>query len=217
VNAITPDYDEDPERWASWESPTDVHELVAAELNGAVLDVGCGEGRLASHLRGGVQWVGVDRSAAQLRRSPRRTAVAADMRALPFPDAAFAAVTHLWCLYHLDDPSVAIEEARRVLRPGGRYYASTAARNNDPELAREGYPRTSFDAEEAVTIVSSVFGDVDAQRWDGRFYRLETREEVRSYCRHSLLAPGLAETVDLPLSLTKRGVLVRAVKTRTTA
>jgi SAM-dependent methyltransferase len=134
------------------------------------------------------------------------------MRALPFRDASFAEVTHLWCLYHLDDPVPAIAEARRVLSPGGRYYASTAARDNDPEIMFEGYPPSSFDAEEAVSIVAIAFEQVEAQRWDGRFFALRSRDEIRAYCRHNFIPPARAETAPVPLFLTKRGVLVRAVK-----
>jgi len=41
VSALPPDYDSDPGRWGSWESPQDVHEMVAPELGGPVLDAGC--------------------------------------------------------------------------------------------------------------------------------------------------------------------------------
>lgn len=147
---LPPDYDSDPDRWSSGQSPRDVQEMIAPELRGPVLDVGCGEGRLGSLVAEGVFWIGVDSSPAQLAANPYRPAVLADMRALPFRDGAFAEVTHLWCLYHLDHPLVAVREAHRVLRTGGRYYASTAARDNDPEIMPEGYPPSSFDAEEAV-------------------------------------------------------------------
>ncbi len=210
--AVPPDYDSDPERWQSWESPQDVHEMIAPELCGPVLDVGCGEGRLASLLGDGVTWIGVDSSPAQVAANPYRPVVVADMRALPFREGAFAEVTHLWCLYHVDDPSVAIGEAERVLRAGGRYYASTGARDNDPEIMFEGYPPSSFDAEEAVAIVASVFEEVEPERWDGTFFPLETRDEVRAYCRHNYIPAERAEEADLPLWLTKRGVLVRATK-----
>jgi SAM-dependent methyltransferase len=212
MTAVPPDYDSDPERWQSWESPQDVHEMIAPELCGPVLDVGCGEGRLASLLGDGVTWIGVDSSPAQAAANPHRPVVVADMRALPFREGAFAEVTHLWCLYHVDDPSVAIREAERVLRAGGRYYASTGARDNDPEIMFEGYPPSSFDAEEAVAIVTSVFEEVEPERWDGTFFPLETRDEVRAYCRHNYIPAERAEQADLPLWLTKRGVLVRATK-----
>ena len=213
MSAIPPDYDADPGRWQSWESPQDVHQLIAPELRGPVLDVGSGEGRLAGLLGEGVTWIGVDSSSTQLAANPFQPVILADMRALPFRDGAFAEVVHLWCLYHVDEPAVAISEAQRVLRPGGRYYASTSARTNDPEIMFEGYPHSSFDAEEAVSIVASVFEHVESERWDAKFFPLRTRDEVRAYCRHNFIPADRAEDADLPLWLTKRGVLVRARKT----
>jgi hypothetical protein len=88
---------------------------------------------------------------------------------------------------------VAIREAKRVLRPGGHYYASTKARKSDPEIMFEGYPRSSFDAEEAVEIVASVFEKVEPQQWDGRYFSIETREEVRAFCRHNYIPIERAE------------------------
>jgi SAM-dependent methyltransferase len=136
--------------------------------------------------------------------------VLADMRHLPFRDGVFGEVAHLWCLYHVDDPLVAIAEARRVLRTGGRYFAATGARDNDPEIMPEGYPASSFDAEEAAEIVRSVFGDAAEDRWDQPFFALETREAVRAYCRHNFIPAQRAEAAVVPLWLTKRGVIVRA-------
>jgi SAM-dependent methyltransferase len=134
------------------------------------------------------------------------------MTALPFRNHSFAEVTHLWCLYHLDDPLVAVAEAHRVLRPGGRYFACSSARNNDPEIMSEGYPPTSFDAEEAASVVAGAFEHVEAEQWDGRFLPLSTRDEVRAYCRHNYIPSERAEHAEIPLWLTKRGVLVRARK-----
>jgi len=210
--SVRADYGSDPERWNSWESPQDVHEMVAPELRGPVLDAGCGDGRLPALLGNSVTWIGLDSSPSQLAANPFRPVVLGDMTALPFRDASFAEVTQLWCLYHLRDPLLAIREASRVLRPGGRYYASTAARDSDPEILPEGYPPTSFDAEEAVSLVASVFHDAEGEHWDGRFYPLATRDEVRAYCRHNFIPPERAEEAEVPLWLTKRGVLVRARK-----
>jgi SAM-dependent methyltransferase len=210
---LVPDYDDDPERWRSWRAPADVHDVVAPELLGPVLDVGCGDGRLAELVtRRGIAWVGVDSSLRQLADNPHRPAVLADMRQLPFKDGAFEEVTHLWCLYHVDDPRRAVAEAHRVLGGGGRYYASTSARSNDPELVPDGYPPTPFDAEEAPLIVASVFQAASAEHWNEPLVTLSTREEVRAYCRHHLLSPERADDVAVPLQLTKRGVLVRAEK-----
>lgn len=212
MTALTPDYDYDPERWQSWKPPQDVHDMIAPELRGPILDIGCGEGRLAAVLDRGVRWAGVDSSPAQLAANPYKPVVLADMRVLPFRDESFAEVTHLWCLYHLEDPLAAIREAERVLRPGGQYYASCAARNNDPEIMFEGYPPSSFDAEEAASIVGSVFEDAEPEQWDGKFFALESRDEVRAYCRAHYIPADRAEEAEVPLWLTKRGVLIRATK-----
>jgi hypothetical protein len=60
--------------------------------------------------------------------------------------------------------------------------------------------------------VASVFEEVEPERWDGTFFPLETRDEVRAYCRHNYIPAERAEEADLPLWLTKRGVLLRATK-----
>jgi SAM-dependent methyltransferase len=212
MTVLEPDYDSDPGRGHAWVAPRDVHDLVGPELQGPVLDIGCGEGRLVPTLVGGVDWVGIDSSPRQLAGCPYRPIAVGDMRALPFADDSFAAVVQLWCLYHIADPRGAIAEARRVLRGGGRYYACTASRNNDPELVPEGYPSTTFDAEDAVAIVASVFPNAEPEAWDGAFYPLETKDEVRAYCRSHFIPAERADAVELPLWLTKRGVLVRATK-----
>ena len=208
---LPPDYDDDPDRWSSWDAPQDVHEVIAPELQGPVLDVGCGDGRLAALAAARkITWIGVDSSPSQLEANPYRPVVLADMRHLPFRDGCVQEVTHLWCLYHLDDPRLAIAEARRVLRDGGLYFASTSARDNDPEIMPDGYPPSTFDAEEAEDIVGSVFDSAEAERWDGTFFPLETREELRAYCRHNFIPFERADTVEVPLWLTKRGTVIRA-------
>jgi SAM-dependent methyltransferase len=48
--------------------------------------------------------------------------IVGDMEALPFPDATFDAAMVLACLHHVPHPLPALEEAFRVLRPGGRLF-----------------------------------------------------------------------------------------------
>jgi len=211
MSAIPPDYDDDPARRASWKAPGDVFTELAPEISGPILDIGSGEGRLADALPADVAWIGVDASATMLEICEHRPLVQADMRALPFRDASFAEAAHLWCLYHLDDPVTAVAEAKRVLRDGGRYYACTSARANDPELVPDGYPASTFDAEDAVDVVGAVFDRVEPDRWDGQYYSLDDREELVAYCRHHMIDP-VPDVATFPLWLTKRGVLVRATK-----
>jgi SAM-dependent methyltransferase len=93
---------------------------------GPVLDVGCGPaGHVGRFLADrGVRVVGVDfapRSLTVARRlnDPTLAFVAADMGALPFASASCAAVVAFYSLIYEADPSPALVELRRVLRPGG--------------------------------------------------------------------------------------------------
>ncbi len=63
-----------------------------------------------------------------------------------------------------------------------------------------------------MEIVGTVFGRAEGQRWDGSFYQLDTREDVRRMCHQHSIPPERAEQVALPLRPTKRGVLIRATK-----
>jgi len=210
------DYDSDPERWASFDPSTqafgDVHEGVAeqivAEQAAPTLDVGGGQGRLAALLPQDWPSILVDSSPAQLAKAPAPK-LRADAFRLPFRDGAAGSVAMLWMLHHVDAPVRAIEEAWRVLRPGGLLFASASSRRNDPELT-DGYPESSFDAEEAESIVASVFDDVVVERWDAPMTYLADRRAVLGYCRSHLLPESVADRIVPPVWLTKRGCLVVA-------
>jgi hypothetical protein len=115
-------------------------------------------------------------------------------------------------LYHLEEPPLAILEAKRVLRPGGLLAACAPSRTNDPELVPQGYPPTTFDAEEAADIVAAVFGrsNVKTERWDTPLPTLKDRQEVADSARSHLLPEAFADAVNPPVTLTKRGCLVWA-------
>jgi len=221
VPAVPTDYDSDPDRWGSrdpgWRLAADVHELVAARVAAQrlrpVLDVGSGRGRLRELLPTGWPWVGIDSSPNQLREEQSQVVVLGDGNHLPFPHGVFGAVAALYMLYHLDDPTTAIAEARRVLAPAGLFFACTRARTSDPELT-DGYPPTTFDAEEAPDLVASVFGEdaIEVVSWDGPLLRLPDGEAIRRYLRTHYLPADIAERVTPPLTLTKRGCLVVAGK-----
>jgi SAM-dependent methyltransferase len=213
TSAVPRDYDSDPARARaedrSWKPHGDAHEVVAERLAKErllpVIDIGGGRGRLAELLPNTVV---VDPSPAQIAEAPHPK-LRADALALPFASGAAGAVAMLWMLYHPDDPVAAIAEARRVLRPGGLFAACTASRRNDPELT-DGYPPSPFDAEEAPAIVTSIFGDVDVDSWDGPYTVLPDRDAVLQYCRSHFLPPEAADRVTPPVTLTKRGCLVWA-------
>lgn len=111
--------------------------LARIENGESVLDVGCGTGTLAIAAKGrvgpnGVVY-GVDASSEMLARAEKKAKRAgaevsfqnAIAEALPFPDSQFDAVFSTVMLHHLPQkPRVqAVNEIRRVLKPGGRVLA----------------------------------------------------------------------------------------------
>lgn len=95
---------------------------------GTVLDLGCGLGSELSYLAGlGWTGLGVDLSEAALRRA--RVAVpvcqfaCADVRRLPVHDGWASALLDRGCFHYLQpaDRPRYVSEARRALRPGGRF------------------------------------------------------------------------------------------------
>ncbi len=196
----------------------DVHRPVADRLReldvGVVLDVGCGDGALRAAL-GDHPCIGVD-LVRELLTDGSRPVVEADATALPVATASLGAVAALWMLYELDDPTAALAEAHRVLRPGGTFVTCTTARNDSPELIAHlpPQPTSTFDAEEAALRVGSVFADAEVEHWDGPYVHLPTRPDVVAYLTARGIgddvAAEIAAVVDVPLDVTKRGVLVWA-------
>jgi demethylmenaquinone methyltransferase/2-methoxy-6-polyprenyl-1,4-benzoquinol methylase len=90
-----------------------------------VLDVATGTGAVARELieQKGCTVVGLDQSPEMLaearRRLPHVTFVEARAERLPFPDAAFDALTFTYLLRYVDDPGATLRELARVVRPGG--------------------------------------------------------------------------------------------------
>ncbi|MER7347380.1 class I SAM-dependent methyltransferase [Streptomyces aurantiacus] len=94
---------------------------------GSLLDVACGTGLVTRRLaaRPGLRVTGVDAAPGMARMAAERVpgaVVLGDSRRLPFPDAAFDAVSAVWLLHLLSGPDEAVAvvgECARVLRPGG--------------------------------------------------------------------------------------------------
>lgn len=102
--------------------------LLGVRLGDRLIDVGCGDGRLAELLaRAGIHVTGVE-PAAYLRQRfrERLTGVDPDTRVvdgsadhLPFGDGEIAGAVMTEVLEHVPDPAAALVELHRVLVPGG--------------------------------------------------------------------------------------------------
>ncbi len=109
-------------------------------LHGDVLEVGVGTGLQLPHHPADARITAIDPDAAALalagRRFPQARLVVADAEALPFDDASFDWVVFALVLCTVRDPGVALAEARRVLRPGGRLRVLEHVRSPYPVVAR---------------------------------------------------------------------------------
>jgi SAM-dependent methyltransferase len=113
-----------------------VIDLAAPAAGETVCDVGCGNGTYLAELarRGFAGWVlGLDLSLGMLAAARERLGavgsadssgtvglLAADAVALPLRDGAADLTFAMHMLYHVPDRSLAVQELRRVTRPGGR-------------------------------------------------------------------------------------------------
>ena len=93
---------------------------------GRGLEVGCGRGAAIAMLRqrfGLAELVGIDLDPRMLARASRPARVLlADATNAPFGDGTFDAVFDFGAIHFIAPWERALDEVRRVLRPGGRYY-----------------------------------------------------------------------------------------------
>jgi SAM-dependent methyltransferase len=90
-----------------------------------LLDVGCGSAWLGEHYS---DYTGIDLSpdAVEAARRRGREVLLVDVdERLPFDDGSFDGVVLKDVLEHVSDPVRLVKETRRVLRPGGRVFASS--------------------------------------------------------------------------------------------
>jgi len=106
--------------------------------HGRALDVGCGHGirsELMAKHRPGVEVLGIDRSSELLELVNAKTSLSnlafqkADLYELPFADQSFDFIYSRLVFMHLTDPLAALNELKRVLKPGGRILIEDADRD----------------------------------------------------------------------------------------
>ena len=109
-----------------------VAESVRGVAHAMILDCGCGTGHNLALLRRYGRVAGIDLTWTGLMFAHgmgERAVAQASATLLPFPDATFDVVTSFDVIYSLDDAAekAALDEMRRVLRPGGHLIINVAA------------------------------------------------------------------------------------------
>ena len=122
-----------------------------------VLDLGCGDGALSYLLaREGLEVTGVDNEELGIKfanenlqrvnqnNKLKYSFVVASAYELPFPSSSFDAIVHCEVFEHLAEPEKMLAEAKRVLKPGGKFVMTTPYRlvevPADPNHIKEYFP-----------------------------------------------------------------------------
>ncbi len=104
-------------------------EFIQVASNSTILEIGSGLGIIAGSMAErdrSVQVTGIEYAQEQINQCPTHHPnlqfVQGDAQQLPFDDAQFDVVYGRYILEHLNNPQQALQEAYRVLKPGGIIY-----------------------------------------------------------------------------------------------
>jgi ubiquinone/menaquinone biosynthesis C-methylase UbiE len=160
-----------------------------------VLDVACGPGLLACAFARVAQYAtGVDMTPAMLEQA-RKTQQEqglknvswqpGDVYSLPFPTAQFSIVSSRFAFHHLQDPTAALKEMKRVCKPGGRIVVADmaplpekAAALNAAELLRDPSHVCALPLEELIGMFEQAglaTPQVSSYRMEGELEDLLSR------------------------------------------
>jgi SAM-dependent methyltransferase len=147
-----------------------------------VLEVGCGDGNIwrenLERIPDGWRLTLTDFSPGMVEEArtvlgERAQYEVVDVQELPFDDASFDAVIANHMLFHVPDRERALSELARVLRPGGRFTATTVGRDHLEEL-RALVPvhgglwsktRVRFTTESGAKELAAFFVDVEVESY----------------------------------------------------
>jgi ubiquinone/menaquinone biosynthesis C-methylase UbiE len=142
-------------------------EALAAAPLGHLLDIGTGTGRMAElFAEKAERVVALDRNLEMLRvaraklqhlPAARIELVQGDFADLPFPDATFDTVVLHQVLHFAQDPGVALAEAARVTRAGGRIAIVDFASHDHEELrTRHQHARLGFTDRQMADLLKAA-------------------------------------------------------------
>jgi len=115
----------------------------------SILDIACGEGRVARLVERSASFLGVDLAEVAIRNCRRAFAGRPDFHfavmeaeALALPDARFDIVTMIDASEHIYDIGAALAEAARVIRPGGLFIITSQNKDSLHLIVNRklGYP-----------------------------------------------------------------------------
>ena len=144
------------------------HAMESLPRGGKLLDIGCGTGLfIEKYLGNGGTAVGIDLSRNMIARAKGRCGLTdfslGTGESLPFCDNSFDAISSLLVFSYLRDPSAMLQEAYRVLRPGGAISICTLGK----KLLTRGIPAI-YQISEKIRIRHVVMKNFGEHYFDER-------------------------------------------------
>jgi SAM-dependent methyltransferase len=157
-----------------------LRETVGVRPDDTVLEIGCGVGRVGRVMAPFVkEWIGCDVSANMLRLASRRLLGLPNIRLVeisgydlqPIPDASVDVVYTTVVFMHLEewDRYNYVLEAKRVLKPGGRFYCDNVDLASERGWAVFEESRLTFKPQERPSQIS----------------KCSTQPEIDAFLRHA--------------------------------
>jgi ubiquinone/menaquinone biosynthesis C-methylase UbiE len=196
--------------WFNWVFDT----LLKLSSDAKILELGCGPAHVwrecSSRIPAGWDITLSDLSSGMVDAAWRNLVVTGrafqfkeiDAQEIPFANETFDAVIANFMLYHVPDRPKALQEIKRVLRPGGSLIAATAGDNHMQEMMErlrqvhiskiwESYANP-FTLENGLEQLKSVFPQVSLARYEDHLDVTEI-EPIMAYIRSSMRATELSE------------------------
>lgn len=151
-----------------------------------VLDIGCGTGIYSLEImkRTGAEVVGLDSSKGMLSRAREKSPgfwIHADAVGIPVSDEKYDTAILMLVLQHVDDEPLAISEAYRVLKPGGKLVIVTASHGRIRRHMMRHFPgMVSLDLKRFLPIPELKWHMQDAGFTDIHSHRTKNAPQVQT-------------------------------------
>jgi ubiquinone/menaquinone biosynthesis C-methylase UbiE len=126
-----------------------------------------------------------------------------DIQAIPFEDESFDAVIANYVLHHVPDREKAFAEVRRVLKPGGRFYAASMGQKDKHQLdelvlrlkpdADIALPADTFFLENGSEELARSFSQVTLHRYHDELVVTEVAPLIAYVLSSHIIGPLLSE------------------------
>lgn len=171
------------------------YEMASKIINGKVLELGCGWGRGVEKLIDSCDhFTGLDKNEPLIKalseKYPQSYFNTVDLPHLTeFQDNTFDYIVTFQVIEHIQDDHKFLEEAKRVLKPGGKILLTTV--NKDYSLSRNPWHIREYRTEELKNLMLKYFKDLDAKGVGGNDkvweYYEQNKASVRKIMRWDIL------------------------------